>query len=145
MNAAPRTTEPTTARADRAHVRELMHAGVISCPPDSSLAEVARLMCECRVHCVVVADEVGSGPPAGLWGVVSDLDLAAAAAVDAAGRTAGDWAATPVVTVSPDDSVRRAAQLMVEHATTHLVVLDPRRKHPVGVISTLDIARALAA
>ena len=30
---------------------------------------------------------------------------------------------------------------MLEHAVTHLVVVDPERDRPVGMISTLDVAR----
>jgi CBS domain-containing protein len=45
--------------------------------------------------------------------------------------------------VSPRESLRRAAQLITEHATAHLVVVDPATGRPVGVISTLDV-RALA-
>jgi CBS domain-containing protein len=33
---------------------------------------------------------------------------------------------------------------MVEHEVTHVVVVEPRSARPVGVLSTLDIARALA-
>jgi CBS domain-containing protein len=33
---------------------------------------------------------------------------------------------------------------MTEHEVTHLVVVDSRSLRPVGVISTLDIARVVA-
>jgi CBS domain-containing protein len=45
--------------------------------------------------------------------------------------------------VRPDDTLMRAAQLMTEHAVTHLLVVDPAGGLPVGVLSTLDVARAL--
>ena len=78
-----------------------------------------------------------------MWGVVSDLDLVAAASVrDLEAQTAGAAAATPALTIAPDDTLQRATQLMVEHALTHLVVVAGYR--PVGVISTLDVAAALA-
>jgi CBS domain-containing protein len=47
-----------------------------------------------------------------------------------------------VLTIAPDESVERAAQLMTEHAAAHLVVVE--RSQPVGVLSTLDVAAALA-
>ena len=94
-----------------------------------------------HVHCVVVTD--GPDEAGSLWGIVSDLDLAAAASVrDLAGQTAGGTAATEVLTVGPDETLQRAAQLMTEHGTTHLVVVDGARE-PIGVVSTLDIAAAL--
>jgi CBS domain-containing protein len=122
-------------------VGDTMHRGVLTCSRESSLAHVAELMSEHRVHCIVVVDEleaVGS-----LWGVVSDLDLVAAASVrDLDEQTAGAAAATAALTITAGESVQRAAQLMTEHATTHLVVVDPERR-PLGILSTLDIAAAL--
>lgn len=124
-------------------VEQAMHPGVIACDRKSSLSDVARMMVEHRVHAIVVQDDAREGE--GLWGVVSDLDLAAAAGVrDLQEQTAGASAATPVLMVSPRESLRRAAQLMTEHATAHLVVVDPATGRPVGVLSTLDVARALA-
>ena len=47
------------------------------------------------------------------------------------------------MTVDEHDTLAHAAQLMSEHEITHLVVVDPKRKRPIGVVSTLDVARAL--
>jgi CBS domain-containing protein len=118
-----------------------MHEGVLTCSRQASLAHVAELMASHRVHCVVVTDEredAGS-----LWGIVSDLDLAAASSVrDLDEQTAGATAATAALTIEPEETVQRAAQLMTEHGTTHLVVVDVEGR-PVGILSTLDIAAAL--
>ena len=54
-------------------------------------------------------------------------------------------AATAALMVSPGESLQRAAQLMTEHGTAHLVVVEPASGRPVGVLSTLDVAAALAA
>jgi CBS domain-containing protein len=71
---------------------------------------------------------------------VSDLDIVAAARkIDE--RTAGESAVTPLVTVSSDDQLEWAAQVMAERGVSHLAVLDPRSRRPVGVLSTLDVAR----
>jgi len=121
-------------------VGEVMHEGVLTCGRDESLAAVARLMADHRVHSIVVTEP--SETPS-LWGVVSDLDLVAAASVRALDeQVAGAAAATPAMLIAPEDTLQRAAQLMVEHALAHLVVVQASR--PVGVISTLDIAAALA-
>jgi CBS domain-containing protein len=58
--------------------------------------------------------------------------------------TAGDVASVPVVTVSPNATLADAARLMREHATAHLVVTGRGTGAPVGVVSTLDLAAALA-
>ena len=121
-----------------------MHKGVVTCRPETPLTKVAQMMAGHRIHSVVVwsdpqeADEEGT-----LWGVVSDLDLARTIAAGAAGLTAQAVTTSPAPTVSPDDSIRRAAELMVAGHAGHLVVV--RRGRPVGVISTLDLARVLAA
>jgi CBS domain-containing protein len=124
-------------------VAEAMHAGVFTAPLDATLREVARTMAERHVHCIVApARDSDSGE---LWGVVSDLDLVAAASAGVLDeQTAGSTAATPVVTIGPHETLDRAAQLMTEHAVTHLVVVDPADGRPVGVLSTLDLASAIA-
>jgi CBS domain-containing protein len=38
----------------------------------------------------------------------------------------------------------RAVQLMTEHGVSHLVVIDRGSSRPLGVLSTLDIARVVA-
>ena len=121
-----------------------MHWGLVSCPSDASLEAVATLMSEERVHCVVVLDDPSDARS--LWGVVSDLDLVAAATVRGLGeQKAGGTAMRPAVTISPAEPLEHAAQLMTRHAVAHLVVVDPVERRPVGVLSTLDLAGALAA
>ena len=135
---------PLPSSLDEIHVDEVMSHGVISCPLETPLRAVAELMARHRVHCIVGFGDVTEDDTR-LWGVISDLDLAtAAAAGDVDGRTAGGTAATEVVTVAPHETVPRAAQLMSEHGVGHLVVADPGSDKPLGVISTLDVAAAVA-
>ena len=120
-----------------------MHRGVHTCRREDPLSEVARTMAEQSVHCVIVESAGGEGGPP--WGVVSDLDLVAAATVrDLDDQTAGGSAASPLLLVTPSESLERAAQLMTEHGTSHLVVVDGPDFQPVGVLSTLDVAATLA-
>jgi CBS domain-containing protein len=133
--------DPVSLNAVR--VADVMHAGVITCGRDVPLTAVAELMTKHRVHCVVVSDEGAPGEAPPLWGVVSDLDLVAAALVrELDVQTAGGSAASPLLTITPDETLERAVQLMTEHAAAHLVVVEC--SHPVGVLSTLDVAAALA-
>ena len=122
-----------------ATVLDAMHQGVVSCPPQTPLREVARIMAAQRVHCVVVeGDDDG-------WGIVSDLDLVAVLSGGSSGLVARDAAATAAVTLAPAVSLKRAAQLMAENETTHLIVAESLGGRPIGVISTLDIVAAFAA
>ena len=137
------TTETRHRRLKELLVGDAMHRGVFTCEREDSLAEVAATMVREVVHCVVV--ESGSGEAGPPWGIVSDLDLVAASIFrDLADQSAGGSAGTPVVTVSPQETLERAAQLMIEHNTAHLIVVDPTEQRPLGVLSTLDIAAGLA-
>jgi CBS domain-containing protein len=122
----------------RAKVLDAMRLGVVSCAPDASLQEVARIMATYRIHSVVVTAMPEGAPLA----VISDVDVAAAAL--SPDTTAGTMARTEVLTVSPEESLERAAQLMAEHDVAHLVAVQPHSGHPVGVLSALDIAGVLA-
>jgi CBS domain-containing protein len=120
-----------------------MSTGLISCSPETPLRNVARLMATHRVHGIFVYGNEDD-ETAELWGLVSDLDVVAAARGDIDERTGGDSAVTPLVTVTSDTALERAAQLMAETGASHLAVLDPSTRRPVGVLSTLDIARTIA-
>jgi CBS domain-containing protein len=136
-------TETLHPRISALFVADAMHRGVFTCEREARLSEVAATMARELVHCIVV--ESGSGEAGPPWGIVSDLDLVAAATVrDLDHQSAGGSAATPVVTVAPNETLERAAQLMTEHNTAHLIVVDPNQRRPLGVLSTLDIAASLA-
>jgi CBS domain-containing protein len=128
---------------EHAFVSDAMRAGVLSCAPDTPLETVARMMASNHIHAVVVTagSEDGFTQP---WGIVSDLDLAKAAAASALDRTAGDMYVTEVLTIQPEEPLERAAQLMAEHDAAHLIVVDAVLEQPVGVISTLDLAGVVA-
>jgi CBS domain-containing protein len=127
--------------SDFAHIRvgDCMHHGILSCPGDAPLARVAAIMSERRVHAVAVTDADGGRP----IGVVSDLDVVAAAATGS-DPTALEAAATEPLAVSADESIHRAAQMMTEHDVAHLIVVDAAGGYPVGVLATLDIAAVFA-
>jgi len=131
---------------ETATVLDAMSPGVISCPPETPLRVVARMMTTFNVHSIFVfghRDE--DDADAQLWGVVSDLDLVAAGRLDVDQRTAGASAVTPIVAVRTDAPLVHAADLMAQHGIAHLAVVEPASGRPIGVISTLDVARAIAA
>jgi CBS domain-containing protein len=127
-------------------VIDAMHPGVIACPLETSLPTVARMMATYRVHAIVVLAHEGDELPGGnLWGVVSDADLIQAArGSDFDERTAQELAATPALTITSVEGLDRAVQLMAEHEISHLIVVERRSARPIGVLSTLDVARAVA-
>jgi CBS domain-containing protein len=147
MTANPETSAIRSSRAlGEVYVSEAMHKGVFTCSADTRLDAVASLMSHEHIHAVVVsgAAEVvhGDRQP---WGIVSDLDLLRAALTGSTDLTAGQIAAMEFLTVSPAETLERAAQMMIEHEVTHLVVLDPEAGHAVGVLSTHDLAGAIGS
>jgi CBS domain-containing protein len=130
-------------RAPHARVDDAMHPGVIICASDTPLRDVARIFATKHIHCLVVANVAERGVPPS-WGMISGLDLVGAAGGGFEERTAGQVAGTEPVTVSTDEPLERAAQLMLEHQVEHLIVVGAEDGRPVGVLSTLDIAGVLA-
>jgi CBS domain-containing protein len=123
-----------------AKVHDAMRIGVITCRPQTRLADVARMMLGYDVHSVVVADV---GADAGPWGIVTTLDLARAAD-DLEVLNAGDVASDELVTIASDEPLAHAAELMAEHGVSHLVAVDPETRRPTGMISARSLAAALA-
>jgi CBS domain-containing protein len=123
-----------------AKVRDAMRVGVVTCRPETTLADVARMMVGYDIHSVVVSDVQGE---AGIWGIVTSLDLARRP--DEVGSlTAGEVASTDLVTVDSNESLARAAELMAEHRVTHLIAVQPGTGRPAGMISARGLAAALA-
>jgi CBS domain-containing protein len=126
-------------------VGDVMTHGVISCPPETPLRVVARMMATHGVHAIFVFEYMEEDVAPHLWAVVSDLDLVAATRLDLDTLTAGATAVTPLVSVAADSSIGEAGSLMAQYGIAHLAVTEPGSRRPIGVISTLDIARAIAA
>jgi CBS domain-containing protein len=129
--------------SDLAHTRveQVMHRGLVTCAPGTSLRTVARILAAHRIHAVVVADD-RAHQAADVWGVVSDADVVSRIAAGSLDEAAGIAAELPPCFVNPGDTVEHAARLMVEHRVTHVVVADPLSGRPLGVLSSLDVAEA---
>ncbi|HUJ33652.1 MAG TPA: CBS domain-containing protein [Solirubrobacteraceae bacterium] len=126
---------------DHATVADAMHPGILSCEPDASLTEVARMMSTRHVHCIVIkAADDGPGDEPPLWGLVSDLDVVRAGLRPDAPETAVELAVKPVIKIETTAALRDAAQLMLDKGASHVVAVNPASERPVGILSTLDIA-----
>ena len=127
-------------------VRDLMHPGVLSCSPDSSLGQVARLLAQNHVHCLFIFD----GQPLPV-GVITDYDVLAGEWLSGDAEslavmrkmTAGELMSTPVEMADADVSAEDAAARMREDNIRRLLVVDDDR--PVGVISVSDFIADLAS
>jgi CBS-domain-containing membrane protein len=127
-------------------VADAMHHGVVSCSPETSLRTVAHLLAMHRVHAVVVFPRHQSD--AGhvfAWKVISALDLAEAASrLDLDRGSVADVEGSAVRCVQPNERLAGAVQTMLVKAVAHVIVVDRAHGRPVGILSSLDVARALA-
>ena len=128
-------------------VAELMQTEVQTVLPDAVLNEVAVTLADYRISGLPVVD--GSGR---LIGVISTTDIVTAEEEtdDRASRDAlfertlvQDLMTPRPLTISPEAEVREAARQMLQSDVHRLFVTDGERL--VGVISTTDIMRAVAA
>ena len=135
----------TDRQFEHATVADAMHPGILSCDPEATLTDVARMMSTHHVHCIAV-ERAESGEPddSAVWGIISDLDLVRDGMRSDSPETAGELAQRGVVTVETTTALRETAELMLAKGTSHLVVVNPQTRHPVGILSTLDVAGVLA-
>lgn len=124
----------------RVRVGDVMHTGILTTDPSTPLRVAARLMADRRVHAIAVADPDYARRP---WGIVSTLDVAKAAAEES-DDTVGEVASANLLTITDDQSLCAAAQMMADNGLTHLIVVDVSTGHPSGILSSLDIAAAYA-
>ena len=130
-----------TPSFEHARVADAMRPRVLTCEPGTPLMAVAQRMATEHVHAIVVLPEAAE-PDRSPWAVITDHDILRSAA-DVGDRTAGDVATGEVLLAHPDEPLPDVAQRMLEHGTSHAVVVEPRTGRPVGVLSTLDIAGIL--
>ncbi len=127
-----------------ATVADAMHPGIMTCDPDAALTQVARMMASNHVHCIAVMGISHEHGESLVWGIISDLDVVRAGIDDSADQTAASIATSPIISVGPATPLREAAELMLANGTPHVLVIDPAKQRPVGMLSTLDVAGVLA-
>jgi CBS domain-containing protein len=157
MDPETHTDAPTSAR-------DVMTADVITAHPDSSIAEIGRLLLHHGISAVpVVSDD---GVPIGMvsegdllgrtaaerltrrdwWLAVvagaQPLDDDFRAQINAAGRTARQVMTAPLVTVSETTDLGEIARLLAMHHIKRVPVLRDGRL--VGIVSRADVVRAMA-
>lgn len=117
-------------------VRYVMATDVKAAAPETPVEEVARMMAEGDVGSIPV---VSNGT---LEGIVTDRDIAirvVAEGRDPAATTASDVMSTDPVTVSPDNKLTEARELMAQHQVRRLPVVKGAAEL-VGMLSLGDVA-----
>lgn len=120
-----------------------MHRGVITCRPETPVAEVAETMDRNDISALVVVDEAGDA-----HGVISRTDLVNARFIQPYmkhwhGLNAEHLMTKPVISVAPETSISEAVQLLNENHIHRLVVVERVSGHvrPVGILSVTDLAK----
>jgi CBS domain-containing protein len=119
-------------------VREYMTMKVITADASDSVFDVATKMIEGNVGCVVITqnDDIA--------GIVTKGDIIRNTILklnDPKKMRASSIMVTPVVTISPDESLEIAAKRMSERHVSKLPVIDDESGLLVGVITSGDIMR----
>jgi CBS domain-containing protein len=116
-------------------VKDVMTANPTTCAPQASVVDAAKVMAQ---------EDVGSSPIVEgdrLVGVVTDRDIVirvVAEGRDPQSTTIGEIASRDLVTVSPDDDLDRALELMAENQVRRLPVVEADTL--VGIVAQRDIA-----
>jgi len=135
-------------------VKDVMTSRVVSVTRGASFRAMAAALRKYRVSAFPVLDDDGK-----VIGVVSEADMLVKEALDsephgmpgmiagllrrkehekARGTTAGDLMTSPAITVTPDDTLERAARLMYTRKVKRLPVVDANG-HLVGIIGRADL------
>ena len=135
-------------------VKDVMTTRVVAVTKDASFRTMAAALREHRVSAFPVLDDDGK-----VIGVVSEADMLAKEALEsepqgmpgmiagllrrkehekARGTTAGDLMTSPAITITPDDTLERAARLMYTRKVKRLPVVDANG-HLVGIVGRSDL------
>ena len=120
-------------------VREIMSNRVLSLRHSDTVSDAAQLLSNHNVGSIpVITDNE-------LVGIITDRDIVlrcVAGKSDPTQMRIGEIMSTKILTVSPDDSVRKAMDIMAANQVRRLPVTEGKRV--VGMLSLADIARANA-
>lgn len=127
-------------------VRDLMHAGLLTCKADATLGQVAVLLHQHHVHALAVTDRDGR-----VMGIISDFDLLAGEWLSSdseslnamRGLTAADLMSHPVDSVESNIPLSEAVQKLTEKEISRLLVTEKGK--PVGIISLSDFIASIAS
>ncbi len=121
-------------------VEEIMTSPVVTVSAAMPIEEALHLMRDKRIHSVVVEPE----RPGGAYGIMTQRDVLRK--VVAADRplfnvTVSDLMSSPLITVSPDTTIKQCSIIMLDANIRRAVVMKSGRL--VGIISDTDIFQSV--
>jgi predicted transcriptional regulator len=117
-------------------IRELMSKQPVNVQASAPIIEAACQMRAAKVGAVIVEDDGKA------CGIVTDRDIAiraVARGLDTEHTPVSDICSKELATISPDDDIGRAIQLMRQKSIRRVLVVDSQ-DHALGVVSLGDLA-----
>jgi CBS domain-containing protein len=121
-------------------VQDIMTTNPACCTPNDPLERAARLMIDFDCGEIPVVDDLNACTPVG---VITDRDITCRTVgkgLNPLEMKVGDCMTTPLISVSPDDSVETCCNVMEAHQIRRVPVVDDGGKC-VGIVSLADIAQ----
>jgi CBS domain-containing protein len=122
---------------ERRHVREIMTHEVTTIEPDASMGEAAKIMGEKRIGSLIVLE---NEKPVG---IVTERDLISkilAKDLFPENVRVKTLMSSPLITISPSDTIKLAAQMMIKEKG-RLAVFDEERL--VGIVTASDLIKSM--
>lgn len=127
-------------------VKDLMHQGVLTCSPDTTIQTAAKQMVEHDVSALVVVNEQGN-----MLGLLSRTDLVKTqlntqSKEQLRTMPVAEIMVKDVVSVKADESLKKASELIMSRHIHRVVVVEEvdGGYKPVGILSITDVVRDLA-
>ena len=119
-------------------VRDVMSPNPVALPGSARVADAAKAMRDSDIGAVVIEDGKG------LCGIITDRDLVVRAIADGKDPKkikVAEICSRQISSLSPDEGVDRAVQIMREKAVRRLLVMEDSKV--IGIVSLGDLAQRL--
>lgn len=123
-------------------VQEVMTCQIVVTQPDTSVFDVAGLMAQHRISCVVIVSSEGNGQKP--VGILTERDIVQIQRLEIPMRsiTAGEVMSHPLIFLHPDDSLATAQQLMKDYHIRRVVVTDHEGELK-GILTDTNLSQVL--
>jgi CBS domain-containing protein len=126
------------------HVKDIMTETPMCCTRETSLQDVAQLMCDNDCGSIPVVENTETAKPVG---IVTDRDIACKAVAtgkNPAKMKVSEIMSSPCITVAPDDTLEHCCKTLEENRVRRVLVIDDEGSC-CGIVAQADIARMAPA
>ncbi len=115
-------------------VREIMQTPVVTTVEEATIAYVRELMERKKVSAIPIVEIMGDR--VNIKGIITNSDIRG---ITDETLFVMDYMTKPVLTVTPETTMKTAGELMLKNNCHHLVVMEKNRI--TGIISSMDFVR----